>query len=582
MIVNLPEVLPLDKLPQFYFGDAEAIRDDLLTNPFCFCRIKPVQTFLSGRNNIIVGEKGTGKSALFRLLSEGKMSFRDQPYKKQVVIPIEADNNLVLLKQIVLKYITLSGVTDKTSLTKYRIAWEMFILFRILDCLAQQVPTLTKDLRAKVDLFKCSFTYSTKYTVADWFKSLKATVGVKLNAANPLVQDFYAKVEPGESALSKEENNANRMIQVELSIDDTKRELQEFLQQAGIGVYVLYDKLDEFVIKEAYDAQKNILQALLLCEASYYGFPNMKHYIFLRTDLFDRLDFDQLGSDKVYSRRIELVWDKSDIIDFISKRICYNYFNILGLKEIQVSIDKDQLFIDENRKSYDEDVPKPPRAKLKWLRRFIPKQLKPLLRRLVYGRRPAHRRRVTNLTDELNMAVIGSLFPDTVKHKDKNGAEHDIKFGEYVITHTATGGGATNPRIVILFLNKLFSRARAFYDLNRDLAVLSQKDGRYPLFKDEIVLSAYEDFRATMLEIFIKLVEIWKDWLMQFVSKKGNRHSFTYDQIRDLLEVDRKKEADFRRFLAFLNHVGFLCTKDTYKDYSLRKYSLPIVFQSVQ
>lgn len=581
MLKNLPETFPLEKLSQFYFGDAEARRDDLLSNPFYFCRIRPIENLLNGRNNLVVGAKGTGKSAIFRLLSENKMSFKSQAFKRQIVIPIEADSNLLVLKQIVLKYITLSGAGEKDLVLKYRIAWEMYILYRILCSLSQEPQSLGRELQSKIDLFGCAFTYTTKHSIVDFFKSLKATVGVRISAAAPAVQDVYTKIEASEMPERKEADKSNKMTEVELSIDDTKREVQEYLCQNNVGVFVLYDKLDEFVIKEEYDVQKAILQALLLCESSYHSMPNIKHFIFLRSDLFDRMDFDQLGSDKVYSRKVDLVWEKRDIIDFISKRICYNYFNVFNIREIELTIDMNHLFLDENRKGYGDDTTQNNTTPYELIKRLIPRRMKPFLKRLLFGSRNPIRARITNLTDELNMEFINAIFPDQVKHKDKYGAEKDIKFVDYIVSHTATGFGATNPRIIILFLNKLFEHARDFYNSNSDLSVRLNDQGRYPLFTDAIVRNAYDDFKQTMLEIFTKLISGWKDWLTQFISQKGNRQSFSYDQVKEMLKVDRRKEAEFRRFLAFLNHVGFLCCKESLKDYSLRKYALPIIFQQI-
>lgn len=68
MISNLPSNVAIEKFQCFDFGSAEASEDELLEE--CPCVIKPIREFLSGKKDIVIGERGSGKSALFRLLAK--------------------------------------------------------------------------------------------------------------------------------------------------------------------------------------------------------------------------------------------------------------------------------------------------------------------------------------------------------------------------------------------------------------------------------------------------------------------------------------------------------------------------------
>jgi hypothetical protein len=74
MITNLPNKFPVAALQAFDFGDADAQMDRLL--PDCAVPTAPMVEFLMDRKDIVLGYRGTGKSALVRLLSEGKLSFK--------------------------------------------------------------------------------------------------------------------------------------------------------------------------------------------------------------------------------------------------------------------------------------------------------------------------------------------------------------------------------------------------------------------------------------------------------------------------------------------------------------------------
>ena len=76
MIQNLPKKINLKDLQNFDFGDIEANDDGLLLDSVC--RTSSIIEFLIGKKNIVLGEKGTGKTALFRLLKEKKLLFKQK------------------------------------------------------------------------------------------------------------------------------------------------------------------------------------------------------------------------------------------------------------------------------------------------------------------------------------------------------------------------------------------------------------------------------------------------------------------------------------------------------------------------
>jgi hypothetical protein len=83
MIMNLPAEFPVTYLSKFDFGSAEASEDDLLIN--CACRLRAINEFLIGHKNIVLGERGAGKSALFRMIRERSLSFENKAGKKQLL-----------------------------------------------------------------------------------------------------------------------------------------------------------------------------------------------------------------------------------------------------------------------------------------------------------------------------------------------------------------------------------------------------------------------------------------------------------------------------------------------------------------
>ena len=88
---SLPD-FDLAKLQQFTFGDPEAKSDEILAS--CFQKIRGVEELLNGSKSIVLGERGSGKSALFKLISDGNLVFRTEAKDKTrmtVIVPTDDD-----------------------------------------------------------------------------------------------------------------------------------------------------------------------------------------------------------------------------------------------------------------------------------------------------------------------------------------------------------------------------------------------------------------------------------------------------------------------------------------------------------
>lgn len=75
MIVNLPEQLDTQLIGTFSFGNADAKRDEIISNNVYVTCISALSMIRTGNYNLIVGERGTGKSAIFKLFKDKQISF---------------------------------------------------------------------------------------------------------------------------------------------------------------------------------------------------------------------------------------------------------------------------------------------------------------------------------------------------------------------------------------------------------------------------------------------------------------------------------------------------------------------------
>ncbi len=348
MLKNLPKTINATEiLDSFDIGDVDASEDSLLKNELCVCKIQPIRDFLRGNKSIILGHRGAGKTALFRLVSEGRLNFSSgDENTNHIILTIDEELQFHTIHSIIKQRV--KSAEDSMWLT-YRFLWEFFILYKIAISLDEKFnsPAPIKDIANKLrELFEGK---AKKSTLADFIRAQKKTVGMKIDSsAAPIpVPDFYFSAEPIQNESSDIFDDA-----ITLNIGEYKKKINSFLKSQNVILNILIDKLDDFVLQKEYDIQRSIIQGLLYCERDYLGLKNIRLKIFIRTDIFRNLDFKQLMWEKITSRTIELKWTNEDIRDFFSKRIAFNFLFKIQLERISFVFDEEEMYIDQSSTSF--------------------------------------------------------------------------------------------------------------------------------------------------------------------------------------------------------------------------------------
>lgn len=572
MITNLPAEFQLTHLSKFDFGSAEASEDELLLN--CSCRLKAINEFIIGHKNIVLGERGAGKSALFRMVCERTLGFENKAGKKQILVPIEDQLQYSMLAEKMTSHIPDDGINIDI---KYRFIWELLILTRIANQLREEFPEdqVAKDIYQEInDALGLS---TTKPTLFQMLVSHKKSIGVKIENIHLgiFTPNFYASMEPSVNAGSDSSV-------VEVDVDLLKKRIAAFLRHHNSVIFILFDKLDEFVIKEEYQEQKHIIQGLLHCQRSYGNIPEIKLKLFLRTDLFKRLDFQTIGYDKVISRTVELSWTPEEMREFVAKRVFYNFVSAFELSGLQFSIDHEKLYL--SQKSLGElDREEQGEGKLAFLLplKKIYWQFLTFLERASQDARDA---RKTNFNDELNRQIITTVFPRFPNHLTVAGAVKPIDLFDYFSSHFSLGTGNTTPRIVLMFMQKCLDQTRDYFSRNPDTkAITLDASNEYPLILRDSMLKAYGELQNQMWETFANVDARWKAAVHHLQQHRDSLSGIkiSYAEMVKLIESDFADEKELQQFLAFLSHIGLLACNGNQSDYPKRQYELPILFQGV-
>lgn len=559
MIENLPKQITIHQLQSINFGDIEANDDRLLFDSVC--KTASVIEFINGKKNIVLGEKGTGKTALFRLIKDNKLKFNQSNGYKNIIIPVEDNFQYKNIKNRVLNVL---DSNDDESTFKYQVVWELFFFQKIISKIEKLDLSLTNEIRKAVELCNKFFNSS---QLEDLIKS-KRTFGIKLyDTPTNILPDVYYSSEP---VVTEKDSKIDSFEKLEIDLDFFKNEINLFLIENNLNIIIIIDRLDEFVSKTDQKIQLEMLEALIAVEREYGRFSNIELKIFLRDDLFKQLSFEGIGFDKVISKKVDLKWNAEKIREFIAKRIYANYLNIFKLNNLVIYVDNETLEIDTSIDTDDFIRPN-----------FFVRKYRRLLKRL----NPAHYAqkfpRKTNLNDNLNKQIILSIFPKYVDYKNEEGKIIEMDIFDYFADNFNLGTGNSIPRLILIFLDKVISVAKNYYIENSDQTPLMKSQHQcFEVFKKGFFIKAYADFKEDIYINFAKLNPELEDKIMLFKEKIGYRYSFRAKELKGLLNI--KDDLEIYHFCDYLVHIGFFRRVNSSTSIEEMKFELPVIFRNIK
>lgn len=562
MITNLPEKISTKVIDGFMFGDAEAKDDQLLRN--CHVPTAAIEELLQEQKDIVLGYRGTGKSAMVRLFQEGIFSFKlESGYKSHLVVLDEEFDY-----RSIRNHLSQNALKDQKNEDVCRAVWEILVIYRVMTAARDQTGTSDPTLRAHINEVEVLLGLaSQKNNVFDILLSHKKKVGVKFDTFHPNIVDTYIGIEPSNDRPSEKPNSV-------LKIGEYRKNVERVLRESKTRIYVFFDRLDDFVIHENYETQKLLLQELLVTQRTYREkCEHIKIKTFFRTDLFHRLNLTQFGADKIFARCIYLSWSSSDIKRFIAQRLGHNILKNFPLSGFELEIDQDRFFIPRDQLSLLEDA-----KTLRNFNFFKKTHWEKLLLRvgIEIRKKQTNAGRLTDSMDVIHEEIITSLFPRNVDHKKKNGEDVTMDLFRFFDTHLQFSHGQTTPRAALLFLNICLLHLKKYYVQNTDIREL-QKDenGEFPFFVKVAITKAYEEFRHQSWDIQYQWAQDWKAFVA-VVERCSSGNGFSFVEFKNQAGSN---DDQARQFLAFATHTGLLkCTND--KDrIEERSYELPILFQ---
>lgn len=281
------------------FGDVDSESDSNLEQKFI--KTNDFDTLLNEKNILTLGAKGSGKSALFEMLTRYEKTSRKLSGKKLDNVIIVKGTGLKDLKELTTSDIESLMLKDGFDFQK---VWELYIAIKVAFKLGDEGYRSGEHL---IEFLKKSGKIP-DYRILPIIRSLWGLI------AGPSAKSIPIKFKDVEIMIG---DNSR-----EIDVQDILEEINNLLIEEDKVVWILFDKIDE-LFSDRPETRKKALEGLFRTYLALKPrYPQIKFKIFLRTDLWTTLSF--VNKSHLADKILEIRWDAPQLLELMVKRACVN------------------------------------------------------------------------------------------------------------------------------------------------------------------------------------------------------------------------------------------------------------------
>lgn len=315
-------------LPKIVFGNPVAEFDKGLQNYFVVT--DSFQRLVTGESDIISGDKGTGKTAIYQYL---KQSYRTNPNLKNVeVITAFNPSGEPIFRRL--------GDESKMTEGQYITIWKIYILSLVGNWILREKVNLMnpkiqrlQSLLGKIGLLSLGDSASSVFTrLIDWIKTNVAPKEVGMDIT---FNEFGIPIYTPKVIVGKKDKDEAVPIEI-ISHDEAFTILENVLAERDITVWIVLDRLDEAFIGRP-DIEIPALRALTRTFMDLKQYEHIELKLFVRNDLFRKITQEGfVNLTHVNARRTRIEWEEKDLFELVCCRIRNNaeILRVLGLNRL--------------------------------------------------------------------------------------------------------------------------------------------------------------------------------------------------------------------------------------------------------
>ncbi len=321
-----------------------------------FVKTTPFLDFVADRYDIVSGDKGTGKSAIFLFVTGNRGDFEE--LRDTELLP--AFN---IAGQPVFYELTRSAVLTEGE---YNSIWKAYVLSVIgnylLDVLGSE-----GSLRDVQEVLELAGLDVGDYRPESIFQRLRTTFRAFMKPRE--AEGTISVLENGLPVISGrvvpdygEEVEGGAVIRHDYALG----RLEDALNEIGLTVWVVFDRLDE-AFQGAPEHETPALRALLRVYLDLNHLERIRMKLFIRNDLFARITAGGfVNLTHVNARRLSLSWRPEDLLDLLCRRVVDNTQVLDALEVEPESVDNDEARSELIQRIFPEQVDSGPNKPTTW------------------------------------------------------------------------------------------------------------------------------------------------------------------------------------------------------------------------
>lgn len=286
-------------LRELYFGAVDSESEENLDK--IFIQTENFDEFLKPNTALLLGSKGAGKSALYRLFTKYENSARlmaDHAIDDVYIVAGTGFKDLPEMDDMQL----LNRMEERVI--SFEAAWKMYIAYKLIQTLYDKYHIVCGP--------KCRRVLQKSHKIMDWrLSSIFQHVFEMLVGEPPQIDQIDFK--DVSISLSKKSR---------VSVYDLLKEIDAYLANDKKSVWFLLDKIDELFPSKT-GVRKECIEGLFLAYIDFVSrYQNIRLKIFLRTDIWNTLSF--VNKSHLTDKTTTIVWNSNALIHLLLKRAAYN------------------------------------------------------------------------------------------------------------------------------------------------------------------------------------------------------------------------------------------------------------------
>lgn len=295
-----------------------------------FVETSTFHALVNDEGDFIAGDKGTGKTALFRILKNRYASIEELK-AVELVEAFNPSGNPVFQRLT---------ETEPLEEGQYVTVWKAYILALVGNWILELYEEAWTDSMYELNTLLDSVGLrSSDDTPASVFSQL---VNLFRRITNPEAVEVAVTITPEGIPLVAPRIELGEDAPTALvRHDDALMLLNRVLDEIDLTVWLAFDRLDE-AFQGFPRAEIPALRALFRSYLDLNAFPRVRLKLFVRKDLFARIIAGGfVNLTHVNARKIEIVWDEDDLFDLLFRRVNENegflhHLNIEGSEQQEV------------------------------------------------------------------------------------------------------------------------------------------------------------------------------------------------------------------------------------------------------